>query len=227
MKFIFSIFLMIFGSLLLKAQSDKDSINADTSYLEDQIYLALTYNALINTPNEVSQNGFSGGFSVGFIKDIPLNNNGTFGVAVGLGYQYNAYIQNLKISKENNINVFTIAEDYNSNWLRLHAIDVPFEFRWRNSTFEKYKFWRVYTGIKASYIFASKSKFTDVNETILINNISELNKIQFGIIFSAGYSTWNLYVYYGLNPIFENVNVDTAGSLDFKDFKVGLKFYIM
>ena len=226
MKHILSIFLIIFSSTLLQAQIDKDSTNNDTSYLEDQLYLALTYNALIDTPQEISQNGFSGGFETGFIKDFPLNDKRTFGLALGLGYQYNAYIQNLKISKEGTNNVFSIAEDYKANWLRLHAIDIPFEIRWRNSTVEKYKFWRVYSGIKASYIFASKSKFSDLNENISVKNISEIRKMQVGIIFSAGYSTWNLYVYYGLNTIFEDVNLNSE-KLDFKDIRFGLKFYIM
>ncbi len=226
MKNVFSIFCLIFSISILQAQVNNDSINIDASYLEDQLYLTLTYNSLIDKPKELTQNGFSGGIATGFIKDIPLNRKGTFGLALGLGYQYNAYIQNLKISKEGNKNIFVIADDYKSNWLKLHAIDVPFEIRWRNSTLNKYKFWRIYTGIKASYIFSSKSKFSDIKETILINNISEIKKVQFGIIFSAGYSTWNLYVYYGLNPIFDNVDLN-ADQLDFKDIRIGLKFYIM
>lgn len=226
MKNVFSIFCLIFSISILQAQVNNDSINIDASYLEDQLYLTLTYNSLIDKPKELAQNGFSGGIATGFIKDIPLNSKGTFGLALGLGYQYNAYIQNLKISKEGNKNIFVIADDYKSNWLKLHAIDVPFEIRWRNSTLNKYKFWRIYTGIKASYIFSSKSKFSDIKETILINNISEIKKVQFGIIFSAGYSTWNLYVYYGLNPIFDNVDLN-ADQLDFKDIRIGLKFYIM
>ena len=54
---------------ILQAQTRIDSLNT-TSYLEDQIYLALTYNDLSNRPKSVSQNGFSGGVSIGFIKDI-------------------------------------------------------------------------------------------------------------------------------------------------------------
>jgi len=228
MKHLYLIILILYSSSFVQAQIQKDSVASDVSYLEDQLYLALTYNALIEKPSNVSQNGFSGGVAVGFIKDIPLNSRRSFGVALGLGYQYNAYIQNLKISKVINTNVFSIAEDYESNWLRLHAIDIPFELRWRTSTIEKYKFWRVYAGIKASYIFASKSKFTDVDETFFVKNISELRKIQLGLTLSAGFSTWNLYLYYGLHPIFENVFIkDTTNQVNFRDFSVGLKFYIM
>ncbi|UMB60015.1 PorT family protein [Lutibacter sp. A80] len=227
MKFIFSIFLIIYSSTLLQAQSNKDSISDNISYLEDQLYLALAYNNLSNTPVEVSQNGFSGSVALGFIKDIPLNSNGSFGIALGIGYQYNAYIQNLKISNETDNTVFSIAEDYKTNWLKLHAVDMPFEIRWRTSTIDTYKFWRVYTGVKASYIFASKSKFRDDDSTIAIKDLSELRKIQFGLTLAVGYSTWNLYLYYGLNSIFENAYLNNSEQINFRDFKVGLKFYIM
>ncbi len=228
MKHIFLVVLILFSNVFVRAQIQNDSISYNAAYLEDQLYLALTYNALTEKPNDVSQNGFSGGVAVGFIKDIPLNSRRSFGVALGLGYQYNAYIQNLKISKALNNNVFSIAKDYESNWLRLHAIDIPFELRWRTSTATKYKFWRIYTGIKASYIFTSKSKFTDVNETLSVKNIDEINKLQLGVTLSAGFSTWNLYVYYGLNPIFEDAFInDTTSPVNFRDFSVGLKFYIM
>ena len=41
------------------------------NYLEDQLYLTLNYGILNNKPNDFLQNGFSGGLSMGFIKDIP------------------------------------------------------------------------------------------------------------------------------------------------------------
>ena len=211
---------------ILQAQTRIDSLNT-TSYLEDQIYLALTYNDLSNRPKSVSQNGFSGGVSIGFIKDIPFNLDPDFGIGIGLGYGYNVFIQNIKISKEDNISLFSLAEDYKTNWLRLHTIELPFEIRWRNSSIEKYKFWRIYTGIKTSYIFSSRAKFIDSESTITSKNIEEINKLQYGIVLSAGYSTWNLHIYYGLSPIFENSNLNNTEELKLKDFKVGLKFYIM
>ena len=225
LKKIIILFLLCCVSLL-QAQTKIDSVDTP-SYLEDQIYLSLTYNGLMNSPKAVSQNGFSGGISAGFIKDIPFNLNDNFGIGIGLGYGYNAYIQNIKITNENNVTIFSLAEDYKTNWLRLHTIELPFEIRWRNSTLEKYKFWRIYTGIKTSYIFTSKSKFTDFESTLITKNIKQVNKLQYGIIFSAGYSTWNLYIYYGLSPLFKNSSLNNSEALKLNDFKVGLKFYIM
>ena len=220
-----TILFLIFGFSILQSQVKVASVDS-LSYLEDQIYLSLTYNNLRNKPSSISQNGFSSGISVGFIKDIPLNQENNFGFGLGLGYGYNVYIQNLKISKENKVALFEAVSDYKFNWLRLHSIEIPFEIRWRNSTLDKYKFWRVYTGIKASYNITSKSKYNNLDEVSKTKNISEINKFQYGLTLSAGYSTWNLYIYYGLNPIFKDVLFED-NTLNIKDFKVGLQFYIM
>ncbi|WP_298365718.1 porin family protein [uncultured Lutibacter sp.] len=221
-KNLFIVFL--FSFVIVTAQEEKDSLKSP--YLEDQLYLSLTYNILTNKPSELSENGFSGGLSFGFIKDVPFNIEGKFGLGLGLGYGYNVFIQNLKISKNNFDTTFELASDYKSNSLRLHSIDIPFELRWRNSTLEKYKFFRVYAGIKASYLFISESVYKDDLESIKVKKISEINKFQYGLTLSAGYSTWNLFIYYGLNPIFKEGNVSDE-PLDLKDFKIGVIFYIM
>ena len=208
----------------LEAQINKDTI--DSRYLEDQIYLSLTYNILFNKPSKIAQNGFSGGFSIGFIKDIPLNEKRNVGLGIGLGYSYNAYIQNLKIFQENNLTLFETAEDFNTNKFITNSVELPLELRWRNSTAQRYKFWRVYGGVKLSYILSSKTTFTDNIETLTTKNISEFEKFQYGLTLATGYSTWNLYFYYGLNSIFQKGQLN-GENIGLKDFNVGLKFYIM
>jgi len=208
----------------LEAQINKDTI--DSRYLEDQIYLSLTYNILFNKPSKIAQNGFSGGFSIGFIKDIPLNEKRNVGLGIGLGYSYNAYIQNLKIFQENNLTLFETAEDFNTNKFITNSVELPLELRWRNSTAQRYKFWRVYGGVKLSYILSSKTTFTDNIETLTTKNISEFEKFQYGLTLATGYSTWNLFFYYGLNSIFQKGQLN-GENISIKDFNVGLKFYIM
>lgn len=215
-------FLIFF--IKLHSQVDRDSI--DLKYLEDQLYLSLTNNVLIDKPATISQNGFSGGFSFGFIKDIPLNEKRNFGVGIGVGYSYDTYIQNLKIVQDNQVTLFSVSEDYKTNRLGISAIEFPFEIRWRNSTPQKYKFWRVYAGVKASYVVASKTTFKDATETLTTKNIAEFNRIQYGMTLAVGFNTWNLYVYYGLKPFFESVDFK-GETLDLKNVNIGLKFYIM
>jgi len=210
----------------LKLSSQESDIGIDSRYLEDQIYLSLTYNVLYNKPDEIAQNGFSGGFSIGFIKDIPFNAQRNFGIGIGVGYAYNVFIQNLKISELNSNANFEIAEDYNTNKFGISTVELPIEIRWRNSTLEKYKFWRIYGGFKVSYVLTAKTTFKDSVETLTTNNISEFDRIQYGLTLATGFSTWNLYVYYGLNPLFKSGELN-GENIKLKDFNIGLKFYIM
>lgn len=219
------IFFFLIGFAKLQAQVNNDSI-IDLKYLEDQLYLSVSYSILNNKPATISQNGFSGGFSMGFIKDIPLNEQRNIGLAIGAGYAYNVYVQNLKISRNNQTTLFELAEEYKTNRLGINAIEMPIEFRWRTSTPEKYSFWRVYGGAKIAYLVAAKTKFVDPEVQITTKNIPEINKIQYGVIVAAGYGNWNLYFYYGLSPLFKNAEFNEK-ELDLKDINVGLKFYIM
>jgi len=217
------IFFLLFF-IKLKAQVNKDTI--DLKYLEDQLYLSLTYNVLNNKPATISQNGFSGGVSFGFIKDIPINKQRNFSLGLGLGYAYNTFIQNLKITRENQVTTFEKGIDYEANRFGLSTIELPFEIRWRTSTPQKYRFWRVYGGVKLSYVLAAKTTFSDANRTLTTKNIPEVNRLQYGLTLATGFSTWNLFVYYGLNPIFKDV-IFNGKRLIINDFNVGLKFYIM
>ncbi len=215
-------FLLLVGNL--QAQVEKDTI--DLKYLEDQLYISLTYNILTEKPKSITQNGFSGGVSIGFIKDIPFNKQRNFGIGIGLGYAYNAYIQNLKITRDNQTTLFETVVDYKINRLGVSAIEVPFEIRWRKSTPQKYKFLRVYGGVKIAYILAARTTFENAEGTFKTHNIPEINSVQYGLTLATGFSTWNLYLYYGLNPFFKDVNFNRK-ELNLKDFNIGLKFYIM
>jgi len=219
-------FFICFGFFIASLQGQTKNDTIDTKYLEDQIYLALTYNVLLKLPDNISQNGFSGGASIGFIKDIPFNKKRDFGIGLGVGYSYNTYIQNLKIIENNENIIFETADDYKANRFGISAIEFPFELRWRNSTPEKYKFWRVYAGLKFSYILSAKTIFSDLNEIVRTRNIESFNRFQYGFTLATGYSTWNLYVYYSLKPLFKDVLFE-GNKLDMFDVNIGLKFYIM
>ncbi len=198
----------------------------DYNYLEDQLYISLTYNLLLNKPPLIHQNGFSGGIAFGFIKDLPINTTRTLGFGIGVGYSYNALIQNLKISQINGVTSFEEATNFSVNRLSIKAIDFPIEFRLRNSTNTKFKFWRLYSGLKFSYVLVSKAKFKDNNQFIYAKNIKEFNRLQYGLTLAVGYGTWNFFAYYSLSPLLNNA-VFNQSKIDFKQLNVGLKFYIM
>ncbi len=218
------IFFFLFTWTCFSQSADK----SDDFYLEDQLYLKISYNFLSNMPESMRQSGFSNGFSLGFIKDLPLNKGRNFGFGIGVGYGRDTYFHNLKITQIDNITTFdffTNTEDYQSNKLKFHSLEVPFEIRWRTSTIEKYKFWRIYSGVKFKYVFSSKASY-QLDELVEYKNIQAINKLQYGITISAGYGTFNFFMYYGLTPLFDHVNFNSK-PLDISDLKLGLQFYIL
>jgi hypothetical protein len=222
-------FLALFLNCFSTLQSQVDyTIEQDSLYREDQFYLSVTYNALINLPNNVSQNSFSTGVHLGAIRDFPLNKRRNIALALGLGYSFNSFNQNIRISGSNPT-TYTKIEDsnYSKNNFSQHFLEAPLEFRWRTSKADSYKFWRVYTGLKLGYLIASKSVFDDGSTLESQRNLKDLNRLQYGLTLSVGYNTWNGYIYYGLNPVFDSVSTTDLQPIDMTALKIGLIFYIL
>src|SRR6476661_10506081 len=103
MKF-FPIGFFLFFTFGVFAQETKlpaPMIAVDSLYREDQFYVGLSYNLLVNRPTGIRQNKFSSGFTGGFLRDMPINKKRNVAIAAGLGVSYNKYFQNLVISKVN------------------------------------------------------------------------------------------------------------------------------
>jgi len=224
MKTWITIILFTYSILAVSQEKDIDSINPN--YLEDQIYTSITYNILNNKPKGVKQNGFSGGFSIGFIKDIPLNKKRNFGIALGVGYNYNAYIQNIKFEEINGVTNASIVSNFKSNRYAVNALEFPFEIRWRTSTPSDYKFTRVYLGAKLGYAFQTSSKLSENDGVITTKNIAAFNKVHYGLTAAIGYSTFNFYIYYGLKPMFDSLSIADK-ELTLTEIQIGFKFYIL
>ncbi len=214
------------------SQSKKADSELYKNYREDQFYASITYNLLNGKPSDVSQSGFSSGFHLGFIRDMPINERRNFAIGLGLGISANSYNQkNLLIQKTNNEITFNIIDedDYNvsKNKFNAYLIEVPLEIRWRTSTSTDYDFWRIYTGFKIGYVFYNVTKFESQLGNVKLSNNDSFNTLQYGLTLSAGYGTWNFHVYYGLNPIFESNSKLNDESINMKALKIGLMFYIL
>jgi hypothetical protein len=220
------IFLLLATSSLV-AQSDKDSLSINPKYLEDQLYFGLTYNIFSNTPDQFVQDGFAYGFSGGFIKDIPFNKRRNIGLGIGIGYTFNTYIQNLVItenSAEQNFDAITYSDTYT---IKTNSLEFPIEFRWRTSTLDTYKFWRIYTGINISYVLNSKAIGVSGDELVELTQVLELERFQYAYTLAAGYGTWNFYMNYSLVPFFKKNSVLGSESLKMNTFRLGLIFYFL
>lgn len=201
----------------------------DSLYREDQFYVGLTYNTLQNKPENLSQQKISLGVSAGFLRDMPINKNRNVAIATGLGFALNNYNENLTISEVGGLNNYTINNDgagFEKNKFTQLLVEVPLEFRWRSSTFESYKFWRVYGGVKFSYLLYDKSVFKTSTAKIVITNNNDFNDFLYGVYLSGGYNTINLYAYYGLNPLFKSAEVN-GQKVDFRSLQLGIIFYIL
>lgn len=206
-----------------------EAVKIDSLYREDQFYFGFTYNTLQEKPIGLSENKFSVGLSAGFLRDMPINDDRTIAIASGLGFSYNNYNQNLFISEPGQTPVYSIIDSktaYSKNKFKQLLIDVPIEFRWRTSTYESHKFWRIYGGFKFSYLLYNKSVFTDTESKIVVLNNKDFNKILYGIYMSVGYNTINVYVHYGLNSLFNSAKIE-GESINMKALNIGVIFYIL
>ena len=202
----------------------------DSLYREDQFYVGLTYNILQQRPENLSQNKFSLGLSLGFLRDMPINKERTVAIAVGFGYSLNNFNQNLFITKLNGDTSYSLIDPdltYDKNKIILHYVDLPIEFRWRTSTPSSHRFWRVYTGLKVSYLFFDNYKFKGNGNEFAIDGNGDLNKFQYGAYMAVGYNTWNFHMYYGLNPLFKNSAQLDGKPLEMHMLNIGLMFYIL
>ena len=194
-------------------------IEMDSLYREDQFYASLSYNLIQNRPDGFKQFSFSPGITFGILRDFPISKNRHWAIAPGIGYSYNNIKQFINSEEIVGATENTTSENIRTI-ITTHSIDFPLENRWRNSTQNSHSFWRIYTGLKTSYVFNSKLKLESTTESTKESISDEINRWQYGAYISVGFNTWNPYIYYGLNPIFKE------GS-KMSNFNVGFIFYIL
>tara|TARA_B110000091_G_scaffold205163_1_gene240629 strand:+ start:256 stop:930 length:675 start_codon:yes stop_codon:yes gene_type:complete len=206
--------------------SQKDSLQLGDRYAEDQIYVSVSYAQFGEQPTSISRSAFSYGISTGFLKDFILNKKGTTSIALGVGYGFDFFNHKLKVSEINNSTLFNSSENITSNVFKSHNLEFPLEIRWRTSTSKKYDFWRIYSGIKFLYNISNVFQFTEDTTDFKYKNVSAYRKLQYGLTFSAGYSEFNAYLFYGLTPILSNASID-GENISSNILKFGLAFYIL
>lgn len=226
--------LTVLMSCFGMSQNNEDTTDKSElykNYREDQFYASITYNLLNLKPNDVSQNGFSSGFHLGFIRDMPINERRNVAIGLGLGLSSNSYNQNIAILRSDDKITYNIINEsevnVSKNKFTTYLLEVPLEYRWRTSTTTTYSFWRIYSGFKFGYVFYNSTKYKSDNGNEKLSSVDDFNKLQYGLTLSVGYGTWNFHVYYGLNSIFDDSAKLDGQSIDMKSLKIGLMFYIL
>ncbi len=215
----------------LYVSSAQDTLQEpDMNYLEDQFYIGLTYNYIVNKPESVNQQNLSYGLQLGFIKDLPLNQERNIGLGLGLGYAVNSYYTNLQIVElEDGFRYQLLDSELGAkrNKVETHLVEVPFEIRFRNSTPSEYRFWRLYLGAKLGYVLGGRAKTVteDFKDSFYVTDIQ---KFRYGLMANFGYNTFNIHIYYSLNNLFKDgLTLDTGQELTFTPLRIGLIFYIL
>lgn len=218
---------------VLKAQSGSESLEVSPRYFEDQFYLGITYNFLLKKPEEVKQQNLSYGLRAGMIKDIPLNASRTIGLGLGLGLGLNTYYTNMEALETGDGIQYAVINSnrtYKRSKLETHSIELPIEFRWRNSNPREYKFWRIYTGITFAYVYDMRSKFVPSDDSGEVTNSfsnPDARTLQYGITFNFGFNSFNAHVYYSLTNLLDDTSFIEQESIRMRPLRVGLIFYIL
>ncbi len=226
----FLIFFVLF-SLGSIAQEVVTEDLGDQRYREDQFYVSATYNLLSNVPNGVNIRGLSGGFQFGYLRDTPLNAQRNVAIAFGVGLSFDEFGQTLFIGETpNEETVFAVLDDdvdYSRNRFNTSTIEFPLEFRWRTSTASTYKFWRVYGGLRAGYVYWYKSTFIQDGNDVSQTDIPEFERLRLGATLSFGFNTFNFFVHYTINPFFKDAIATDSQPVKFQPIRMGLIFYIL
>ncbi len=222
-----------FSSFFIQAQEGNNLPPVtDSLYREDQVYFGITYNIMTGQPAGIENSQFSGGFHAGFIRDMPINQQRNLAIGVGLGWSVDTYGHNVFIGKELNSDnsLFQIMDrgriNFDTNRFTTQSIDMPIQFRWRTSTVEDYKFWRIYAGLKPAYAYYFQTKFEQGGEVYKESDIPEFQRFRLGATFTFGYNTFNFNFYYSLNSFLDGATVNNE-HLDLRTFQVGLMFYLL
>ena len=219
-------FFFLFSLLFLNQLSFTQSNESKEDYREDQFYFGSSYFIQTQPLDEFKQNGFSGNFQLGFIRDFPLNDSSTKAIGIGFGYERNFFTSNIQpVESSSNIDYRIVVSRFleSKNKISFSSLVIPLEYRWRRSSIDQYKFWRIYSGFKLKKNFPIYSNPSYGSE-ITIDDVEDWTT---SIYINAGYNTWNISLEYDLNPLLKNKKTTNGENLNISFFRLGLVFYLL
>jgi len=129
--------------------------------------------------------------------------------------------------QKNDSTKWEIDKKVEDSYYEQHSIGFPIEFRWRTSTPYSHKFWRIYTGVKPTYTFASRYKFSGSEGSYSLSDPNLKGYMDAKLYIAVGHNTWNVYLQYALRPLFKGENSQNGQNLQSNILKIGLIFYIL
>ncbi|MGB0789591.1 MAG: outer membrane beta-barrel protein [Marinirhabdus sp.] len=223
--------LVILLPALMLAQEALPKTPVDSLYREDQLYFGFTYNLFLGKPVGMNPRGLTGGLHAGYLRDMPINKKRNVAVAAGAGVSFNRYGQNLFVGETPaDESIFTVIDDDLSidfNRFSTAEIEIPIEFRWRTSTATTYKFWRVYAGVRAGYVYWYRAFFSQPGNRVSQTDIPEFDRMQLAATLSFGNSNINFFGYYSITPLFKGAVATTGENFNLRTLRLGILFYFL
>ena len=213
--------LIVVISMLLMPVTAQD---ITSKFREDQLYIGVAYPYFSTAPETLIQNKLSYAFSLGFVRDMPINKKRTLAIGLGIGWNISKWFTNTQFSvSTNRISAKTILVDYQQNFLTMQSLEIPLEVRWRNTTATKHAFWRIHAGVSLHIPLSAKTLFTSINgvdnhDFLPTNRTFLRGNVHFG------FNTWNISIAHDIEGW--AVSDSPNGEFDIKSTKIGLIFYL-
>lgn len=127
-----------------------------------------------------------------------------FGIAYGVGYSGHFYHGNVHVNVDpDGIQTlsFLNGQDYTSNRFATEYLDGVLEFRYRTNSNKNGRYTRFYIGGIIGYLTDSYSYFNSDAYRVKFYNVGGFNTWRYGTYVKCGRGPFNLFYYFGLNPI--------------------------
>ena len=200
---------------------------AQQAYREDQIYIDVNFILQHLDNDRFSDNGFSRSLHLGVLRDIFLTPSGEYALGLGVGYGLTRLVNNLEVSPSAGVFEVSYPRPDRSyrNFFTYHELQFPVELRWRKSTVEEHKFWRIHAGYRFSRPFGLRYK-PFFGPDFPVDGV--LSRWHHEASLSVGYNTWNLRFAYQLNPLLRSEVRSASGDrFPVRTIQLGLIFYLL
>ena len=194
-----------------------------THYTERIEFICQLWLSIINQHAEgLTQNRLSHTFSLGLVRDMPINPARNLAFGLGLGLNYNVVYTNLKFTNDMGATTF-VSSDVINQWSSMD-VEIPLELRWRSSTPMNYQFWRIYTGVvDTTRVCKTTHKYSSCRS---ITSLS-VQKFRLALRLNVGNNTWNLTYTHPIDSFFDfDKSAHNKSFSQLKTAKLGLVFYI-
>lgn len=174
------------------------------------LHFSYSHLTLLNAPEELEQKWNSQGWQIMFMRENLLGRRSHWGIGYGLGFSTNYWHTNLAMNSNPATGNFTysyIPQDssYSRNRFSATYVDIPVEFRFRSNSNNKGQYFRFYFGGLVGYRINSFSNFKRGDYDVKYYRLDAINNWHYGVFVRTGFWLFNFYAYYGLNPVFNNI----------------------